>query len=362
MKRAMRTMLTLWILTAGAALLVAGLYIASDRPNTQPNGFNRVYGSVEIVGGTGKDGQPVRLLGPKGDSLLLLSLQDGNVFFSDHELKTQRKVSVVHSIAAQDYATARAFVIDDRLMLIDYSTRSVKAIDLSTGRVDTNTFAGGFFDGVPYKGDSLLLRIPRPGNGEHTLALYESGEVIGPYDGVLEKIVDGKFCVDGILLTDLKDHTFAYMYFYRGQIVFMDSLMHVRRRMQTIDTVATIDIKLASPHLDGTLTWASPPPIVNDNGSYDKGVVAVESRMKADNESLEVFDRSAVLDFYQINRGYSGSVYIPLSQGERPVNFNLLSDMLYVEYKLGLTAYKINLPSASTFQSTPENIPHASHE
>jgi hypothetical protein len=166
---------------------------------------------------------------------------------------------------------------------------------------------------------------------------YELGkEVLHPMqvtfkNSLLEKQIDGKFCVDGMLHYSAELDRLVYVYYYRNQFIVADRDLKLIYRGKTIDTVSRAQIHIASLSAGTGRMHAAPPLFVNKQSRVWRNLLFVNSGLLSKNESRKVFARSSVIDVYNVDNGeYKFSFYIPYFNGTKMHDFYFAGDRLVV--------------------------------
>jgi len=128
---------------------------------------------------------------------------------------------------------------------------------------------------------------------------------------ILEKQIDGVFCVDGTMRFSKEIDRLVYTYRYRNQFIVMDTNLNVVARINTIDTTSKAKIKIATIKSTNSRTLASPPFVVNNQTSVYKQWLFVNSSLLALNDDPDTFNTTSIIDVYDIvNAKYLFSFYI----------------------------------------------------
>lgn len=151
---------------------------------------------------------------------------------------------------------------------------------------------------------------------------------------------DGGFDSDGKLLFDNSTGKAYYMFYYRNQILEVDSSLQLNSIMKTIDTIteAKINIKTLS---DGTKKMISPPIIVNQNMEIHRGLIFNISNLKGRHESNDLWKKNSIVDIYTTEPvGYWGSVYVE-NRGKNRLSQILITDnFFYILSGIELRRYR----------------------
>lgn len=160
---------------------------------------------------------------------------------------------------------------------------------------------------------------------------------------LLEKQLDGMFCVDGKLMFNRKLNEFVYLYFYRNQFIVTDTGLALNYRGHTIDTFTHVRIKVAEIKEGKESMLSSPPMIVNGLSCTDGEFLYVQSGLLAKNQDYRMFKVSITLDCYRLTDGiYVGSFHIPRYGKEDLMNFQVVNDRLFAVFGKHLITYHLN--------------------
>lgn len=183
------------------------------------------------------------------------------------------------------------------------------------------------------------------------LSLTDSAKTVVQYP--LPNVANGFFANDGILQFDKKTKRILYMYFYRGEILSLDTNLKLVLKCKTIDTVLHPAIKIGelSSHYRTNqkkiITQKEPPKFVNTYMTTFDGKIYVLSHLKADNESTANFKNNQVVDVYEIYDGsYQYSFYIPKYEGEKLDQLQVNQNNITGIYGSKLVLYKIGRGSS----------------
>jgi hypothetical protein len=157
----------------------------------------------------------------------------------------------------------------------------------------------------------------------------------------LAKQVDGFFCTDGQLLFDKARNRILYLYYYRNQVVSLDTNLLLMKPITTIDTDCFAKIVVDSVPNQKLSTLVSSGSIVNKMAAVFGSHVFVWSRVMADNEDRKQFETNTVFDSYSLVNGqYEGSFYIPPFRNLEPSDFAFVEKTILCLYQNYLVVYK----------------------
>lgn len=166
-----------------------------------------------------------------------------------------------------------------------------------------------------------------------------SEEKIYPERYILQAMGDGRFSLDGMLLSDAKNNKVVYVYYYRNSFVILDTGLTALRAGKTIDTISVPRIQIAALHDDRSLNLAVPPPYVNKKACVNNGRLFILSAIPADNERRTLY-RNAVVDVYSLDTGmYAVSFYIPAVGGSVCTGFWISGSTVFAMYDRSVAVY-----------------------
>ena len=194
-----------------------------------------------------------------------------------------------------------------------------------------------FVEATPISPHAFALRSYSGSTRAFSLAKKTTGP---PYfefrHGLLQKQMDGIFCLEGTIHYAKENNLLVYVHTYRNEIILADTNLNLVLRGKTIDSFnkAHIDSRtLAS----GTKTLlASPPLEVNKHSLVWKDKLYVQSNVMAANDDEGQFRNSAVLDIYRITDAtYLESIYLDdyhgLKARDVSISGNIIT-MIYDQY------------------------------
>ena len=233
------------------------------------------------------------------------------------------------------------------------------------GRVDdwrahriTGFDSAYFTDLVPASSSSFFLRSLSSVTDQYILgkeSLYKGESKLTFKQDLLQKQIDGKFCVDGSMAYNQELNRLVYTYYYRNQFLVMDSNLNLLYEGRTIDTVSRARLKIASVSQGQKLVMAEPPLMVNKRSSTSGNWLLVHSNLLARNEDIETFRNASVIDVYSLNDSqYQFSFYIHDFAGEKMKFFYIKGDRLVVLFErhimlFGITPKYLDMKDGTDF-------------
>jgi len=182
-------------------------------------------------------------------------------------------------------------------------------------RLTANEYANvnSYFIDASFIGNqSIIIKTRQENKPDFVLAKLDKTNPTPRYvPGILEKQVDGFFCIDGMLHYSHELNMLVYLYYYRNQFMCMDSSLNLIYRGRTIDTTTHAKLSIAHIKSSGKTTLSSPPLIVNAKSCVSEDLF-INSALMGSNERESDFLTSSVVDVYNLRNGkYRHSFYLP---------------------------------------------------
>jgi hypothetical protein len=309
------------LLLAGCMVLSAGtiftLFALSANLRARPNAFLRImppvavsqklpfdlgYNSYYIAGGTAHHVYLANFTSP----LRMLVVNTANY-------DTQQVQLNIKDIQKQPFYSVRIKVDSPYFYLIDGTVPIVYTGEVNTWAGEREKFNTAYFgDAVPLRPNEFAIRMMDKESKEYELARERfDTSFLAMAPTLLEKQVDGKFCVDGMMDYDPLSKRFVYVYFYRNEYIVTDSALQLKFRANTIDTTWKARIKVAKVKSKGSTEIAAPPFVVNRHSCVSGKWLFVNSALIARNEVPQDFKKVSVIDVYNLEeRKYKFSFYL----------------------------------------------------
>ncbi|HEU4555355.1 MAG TPA: hypothetical protein VFS25_21075 [Chitinophaga sp.] len=324
------------------------LYIASDKINHRPNGFIRLIPPHRAT--------PEKILDVKYNSYYIAGATPTRIFLGNSTAPTY---VLTTSYALSDTTHMRLALppgtqlVGPVTVQIDsphvYMMSGLQGALLHTALPDTalTRLPEGrrqFFNARPLSPSTFILRMYDSAWDQNILAKRISETAyIRPSPPVLEKQIDGIFCTDGALCYHLNTARLAYVYYYRNQFLCMDTNLNIIYKGRTIDTVAHARIKVAKLVDLQQSTVASPSGVVNRMSCMDDRWLYINSKLMANNERKDEFDKVSVVDVYSLKDGtYHFSFYLPDLGDKKMHSFRVFNKTLVALYDHYVYTFRLN--------------------
>jgi hypothetical protein len=198
---------------------------------------------------------------------------------------------------------------------------------------------------IPLSYQSMVFRMVSTKTGNNSLRKESLPAKTIENESVLEKQVDGLFCTDGML--DYNKHIckIIYTYYYRNQILLLDTNLKLVTKIKTIDPVDSAKFKVAPINSKNSITFSSPPLVVNAKTSTWKKYLFVQSKLMGKQEDETLFKTSTVIDIYDLEKNtYQYSIYLPNYDNYPIRQFKVVNGYIYSLADRYLIRYALQLP------------------
>jgi hypothetical protein len=246
---------------------------------------------------------------------------------------TTKTVVHIDKLNAYDVRVSRISIDSPYFYLADLNAYTIYRGRLGSWKMDTTVVKNKFFsESLAISGSSTILRTLNEAKSLYTLSKEGiNNKLTRESSDLIQKQIDGLFCTDGVLLFDGRYNRVLYTYYYRNQFICSDTSLNLQYRGRTIDTTAYAKIKVSKIESSGMTTLASPPAIVNRAAFAHDGMLFINSNLSGDNESIDSFRSSDVIDVYDTSTGvYRLSFYVSRKKSQRIRAFAVHSNELFV--------------------------------
>lgn len=345
-----------------SALILGTLFIVSiiivyilfqystEKPNHQHNSFVREFPS-----------EPIKLLGSldvEYNSYYIAGATSKKIYFGNHTgvrhllvsdlnlTDTQHVQINLEGIEDIEFRTIKVRVDSPYFYFSDGTVPVVFRGVLGNwkARRYTNDNAAYFMESVPISASSFAITTTSRKSKEFELGKTMSAPpylIMAPE--ILEKQIDGKFCVDGMMHYSHDLNWLVYIYYYRNQFICADSNFNVVYRGSTIDTISQAKIKISEIKSEKSVTLSAPPLLVNRRSSVSGNLLFINSNLLSKNEDIVTFDGASVIDVYNLENGqYLYSFYLPDQSGQKMREFQVFGNMLIAKYDHHIHRYELN--------------------
>lgn len=198
---------------------------------------------------------------------------------------------------------------------------------------------------APIGNSSIAFRTVSFKTGNNSLRKESKGSNRGMENlKVLEKQVDGLFCTDGILKYNEELKVLIYLYYYRNEALIIDTNLNLIKKLKTIDPIDSAKFEVSEIESGRSKTLSTPPLSVNANCFTRGSYLFVQSLLMAENEDVELFKNSTVIDVYELNSyRYKYSFYLPKIKRQFLKGFLFWKDDIYAISDHFLIRYSLNL-------------------
>ncbi|MDF2191228.1 hypothetical protein [Paraflavitalea sp. CAU 1676] len=333
-----------------AAILVGILAAITVNPTFQSNGFNRKADAYKLeVLASGHRNDAIELIHTTPRNLYFKTTTPGKILVTDYQIKESHYLTYPlpeNEIRGGFYYT---FLSSTGVQVLSPNARSMVYSD-STTSPQTYSFPRQPFSRVVKIGNSSFIFRGFDSAVKNKDQIFYKGNPISG-DVTLERNIseirnDMGLGNDGYLTYDTSSRKIAFVHFYKNEFFVADTNLNILYRSYTIDTLkSSANKKLAfveTSKNDKLVTNGAPDRIVNGRSDVFEGKLYNQSKLKADNESNDLFGRNMVLDIYSLDDGkYQHSVYIPNHRYEKAISFKILKQKIVVVYPTNIVVYSL---------------------
>lgn len=203
-----------------------------------------------------------------------------------------------------------------------------------------------FSDAVPVSNNRFALKsLSNESKADELAALTLDSPYFEFKPEILEKQIDGIFCVDGNLLYDREINRLVYVYAYRNEYMVLDTSLSQINRFHTIDSFRRAPIKVAEVSSKNYRTLARPPVRINAKSCVSSNLLFVQSPLLAKNEDKLEFQKGCTIDVYNVEQGkYLYSFHLANKYDVLPSSFAVTGDKLIAVFDRHLIVYDLALP------------------
>ncbi len=176
---------------------------------------------------------------------------------------------------------------------------------------------------------------------------------------LLKKQVDGIFDVDGTLQYNRQQQQLVYTYRYRNQYIVANDNLQTQLLGKTIDTISQTQIQVGTIVSKNQKKMSTPALMVNKSSSTSGNYLFVNSQILGKTESLILWEKSSVIDVYDIvNNRYEFSFYVENIGKNKLKTFYVMNDKFIglignhmVIYQLGNRFKELQTPTVTVQNS-----------
>ncbi|WP_316817991.1 hypothetical protein [Pedobacter nyackensis] len=263
----------------------------------------------------------------------------------DTALRLRKAINIDVTALTNKQEPLKISVTDGNFYLSNGTNRTIyKGKVGSWLAVPHNIYIPYFHQSLPVSDQSIVFRYVNANNQQNSLR--KENTFSGSYENLnlLEKHVDGLFCTDGIL-TKNNLHQLVYMYYYRNQILIMDTNLVLIKKIKTIDPIDSTRFTVTNNNNQISKTINSPSLLVNANCSSWKQHLYIQSKIMGRKEDRTLFLASTVIDIYDTEKNtYLHSIYLPNQNGNSTKSFQVIDKYIYTLSDHFITRHDIELP------------------
>ncbi len=333
--------LILGVVTVGSSALLFALHaMSSESKNLQYASFSRTFEAPAVAVDTVIIGRSYYVAGQTNHCLYFGSGKTPSRLI-EFELSSGDTVHHVLSLDGDVYYRSLQVAVDSPYFyMADGGTPFIYRGTTETRQAHLYRDDFYFSKLLPYY--ATTMAVVAVSHNENTIEKVVGQDKPILYRDILEEQGEGTFSTDGMLVADHPVRRLVYLYFYRNEYLVLDTAMEIQFRGNTIDTISTANLVVKKTR-NNTYQLGAPPLIVNKGVSVDGDKLYVHSNLRAKNESVEDFERHAVVDVYDLSSGtYARSFYVPPLGEKNMRSFVVVGKYLYGMHDGQLVTYRLN--------------------
>lgn len=200
-----------------------------------------------------------------------------------------------------------------------------------------------FVEAIPLSPSSFAFRSYSLLQKGYELGKKSSSEPFQFKNDLLQKQIDGLFCVDGQLQYDRDINKLVYVHYYRNEIIVTDSNLNLLYRTHTIDTFRRAKIRIAKVGDKNESMLSAPPRQINIRSCVSGKYLFVQSNLLAVNEEMEKFLNGSVIDVYDLSDfHYLHSFHINDYMHKKPTDIKIFGNNIFVVFDHYLVLYELD--------------------
>ncbi|MBN8879852.1 MAG: hypothetical protein J0I32_20070 [Sphingobacteriales bacterium] len=317
----MRKHLTLLLVLIVVAVgILYALNKTNGAPNRVKNGFVRNFdGTTATLIKEADFGWHFReVCGQQGDSLFLMGTDPTKIFMTNTNLSKLDTFNLDIPPIKRLAPAFRCNVIFPYAYIVSSNAQRIIKADLITGKSEVRVlpFHGVFHNSVMLDSNRFVIRYIDTTTLNAKFKLMDGKGNILITEGNLSKpMQDAGFLYAGSLNYDKQSDKLVFATSYVNELTCFDTMMKLNYNTQTIDTTHTLKTEIV--HTKRGVTFKKPPISINGHATIYNKTLYLRSKLMADNEHNNDFDKNIVIDRYKIEDGhYLGSFYLPSLKGK----------------------------------------------
>ncbi|SDL16251.1 hypothetical protein SAMN04487898_115158 [Pedobacter sp. ok626] len=230
----------------------------------------------------------------------------------DQNLKQKKiKLNLSKANLVKDKGQYRAHISDGRFYLYNGLGRSILSGTLEAWTAfNYPIFTPYFQDAVAMGAESIVFRYVNSRTGQNSILKTTYNDKLENIN-LLQKQVDGLYCTSGMLKYNKALNKLIYLYYYRNQILQIDTNLNLAAITNTIDPIDSVKFTSATIKSENKMVQTSPPILVNAHCATWGNYLYVHSKVMGRREDNRKFDNAAVIDVYDLKLGsYLHSFYL----------------------------------------------------
>ncbi len=219
--------------------------------------------------------------------------------------------------------------------------------------------AGYYSNAIPIDSNTLYISTMSATTQMTTLGLLEKNDKpnLKLNSDLLVPQFDGVFDVDGTLMYDTNSNTLGYSYFYRNELLILDSKLDLITKLKTIDTITTAKIEIATDSNTLVSQMKAPPLVVNKTAILHRKFALINSPRLGKNEPKDMLKEASIIDLYNWqNNSYEFSFYIYDIGKSKVKEFQIHKNWMVAIIGKAVSVYRLDPGFFSSIDTTQNPI------
>jgi len=337
-----RNLLAIIIGVIICASIISVFYFKATNINEQKNGFirnlntNKLQQLVKLK----NDHNFQEICGIGNNGIYLANKIPGDIYLTDFSVSNVRFINLPVPKYANVASLFNTSVSDTSAFVFAYNAPGIFHIGLHSA-IPTFYHMPVLFDhGSLYNGIIYLIGIDRTFQKRFFVIIHPDKDT----SELIKQFPDNIPSFEGSLSYDDSTNSILYVSFYSNLFLCFDQTLKLKYIGHTIDTI-TLKPRTQSAIVKKHSTYIThkgPSKILNRPGCAARGLLFVNSTLKADNETYNSFRDNSVIDVYKTTDGtYLRSFYVPLDRGDHFKRFLVFEQYLVAVYPHDVVVFKM---------------------
>lgn len=341
----MRTIIICLVVSVAVIGALSGFYLI-NRPPLPREAFQRNFSTPKTL-------EPIATLDLSVNSFYIAGLTEKLVFFAN---STAPNHMVLATTALRDTQhiflkmpdtvshlrkSLRIWVDSSTVTLSHGQTALILQADLESLQYkDVGEPGEGFINGLRLSSNSFVFRRFDKIRDDTYLQKFKNKSFMPGVVSMLHKQGEGIFSTDGTLSYNPKRQELYYVFFYRNEILALDTNLQVKYRDHTIDSNSVAKINVGK--ISSTESTMIKSTMINQRSCADGQYLYVCSKLMGQGEDESDFRSSSVVDVYDLDaHRYRVSFYLKDHNDRKIDELKVFERKIYVRHGRLIVQYEV---------------------